>query len=182
MFDLIKTFIEGLWIDKKYRYIFLFILITLCYRCVKTSVIYTQEEITPVKFVKMNSDASMELVYLSKDFTLHPSKMYTIPNKNSKDECERNFYNEYFLVDIQSLIRSASDNTFIVRFERHFPFFAGDIYYYNDKDDRKGIFDELHIKGDIFDELEKPIDFCKKYHDRKNKVKEKQRKLINKHK
>ena len=71
MFDLIKTFIEGLWIDKKYRYIFLFILITLCYRCVKTSVIYTQEEITPVKFVKMNSDASMELVYLSKEFTLH---------------------------------------------------------------------------------------------------------------
>ena len=171
MWDLIKTFIEGIWIERKYRYIFLFILLTLSYRCMKSNIIYTQEEIMPLKFVELQDNGKIVFTYLSKDFKLYPSKKYIIPDVNSKDECERNFYNDYFLIDINALIRSATEQTFIVRLESKMPFFVGEVYFYNENDDKIALFETLYDKGDVFNEFDRPIDYCKLYYERKEKKK-----------
>ena len=168
MLDLLKTFLESIWIDKKYRWIFIFILLTISYSCLKSNFIYTQEEIMPVKLIKLNDNSTLELQYLSNNFTLHPDKKYIFPKKKSKNECERNFYEQYFLVNMQAMLNSPEDKKFIVRINKKFPFIVGEISFYDRNDNRIEIFDTLYRQGDIFDEIDMPIDFCKVYYKRKD--------------
>lgn len=125
----------------------------------------------PLKFVELQDNGKMIFTYLSKDFKLYPSKKYVIPDVKSKDECERNFYNDYFLIDINALIRSATEQTFIVRLESKIPFFVGEVYFYNENDDKIALFETLYDKGDVFNEFDMPIDYCKLYYERKEKNK-----------
>lgn len=168
MLDLLKTFLESIWIDKKYRWIFIFILLTISYSCLKSNFLYTQEEIMPVKLIKLNDNSTLELQYLSNNFTLHPDKKYILPKKKSKNECERNFYEQYFLVNMQAMLNSPEDKKFIVRINKKFPFIVGEISFYDRNDNRIEIFDTLYRQGDIFDEIDMPIDFCKVYYKRKD--------------
>ena len=63
MFDLIKTFILGIWIEKKYRYLFLFILFTLFYRFLMWIISISTYEMAPVDFIKINNNGSLTFIY-----------------------------------------------------------------------------------------------------------------------
>ena len=168
MLDLLKTFLESIWIDKKYRWIFIFVCITILYRCTKSYTIYSQEEIMPIKQVKLNDNGTIDFVYLSNNFTLHPSKKYILPKKKSKNECERKLYEEFFEINMNALLKSPEDGNFIIRIDKKIPHLTGEIYFYNQNDDKIAIYETLYNQGDIFDEIDMPIDFCKTYYKRKD--------------
>ena len=81
MLDLIKTFILGIWIEKKYRYFFLFILITLIYRFTMWFLSITPSELAPVNFMSLNSDGSLTFIYRDKyEQTIYPQN-YQLPRR-----------------------------------------------------------------------------------------------------
>ena len=61
MLDLIKTFVATIFFDKRYRYIFIFIIITLLYRFCQWLIIITQNPLMPVKFIQINRDGSIQM-------------------------------------------------------------------------------------------------------------------------
>ena len=56
MFDIIKTFILGILVDRRYRFIFIFIAISLIYRFFLWSVVAVRYELSPVYFVGVNKN------------------------------------------------------------------------------------------------------------------------------
>ena len=56
MFDIIKTFILGILVDKRYRFIFIFIAISLVYRFILWSIVAINYELSPVYFVGVNKN------------------------------------------------------------------------------------------------------------------------------
>ena len=82
MFDLIKTFILGIWIEKKYRYLFLFILFTLFYRFLMWVISVSTYEMAPVDFIKINNNRNLTFIYNKRyKQTIYPNS-FKIPTKS----------------------------------------------------------------------------------------------------
>jgi len=171
MIDLIKTFILGIWIEKKYRYLFLFILFTMLYRFAKWLAVIVAFEMTPVKFISINNDGSLNFVYLKKyEQTIYPNG-YQMPTKNGKKnenydvkgvidtkQCEKDFFKIYETA-VLKIINSSTENKFIIHFDKKFPKNIGEISYFDNNDNEKYIYETLHKQGFIFD-IDKDINYC----------------------
>ena len=170
MFDLIKTFIIGIWIEKKYRYFFIFITITIIYRIVKWSIVFFTFVMTPVTFISINNDGSLNFLFLKKyTQTIYP-KNYQLPTKHGKrnknydthlydsKKCEQEFFKIYENA-VQHLINSSAEKKFIIYFDKKVPHKIGDISYYNNLDLEVFIYERLYDQGFIFDKLS-DVNYC----------------------
>lgn len=159
MLDLIKTFVLNILIDKRYRYVFIFITITLCYRCSKWLYVIQQNPLMPVKFVRINKDGSLSfrIGHFYQDMY---SKEYQLPSLKSFDMCEKEYYNKIYTKYIKSLIQSANKNQFMIKFDKKIPKKVGKIFYdYAGLDEEREVFENLH-KNNIIFEIDKEIDYC----------------------
>ena len=174
MLDLIKTFFLGIWVEKKFRYLFLFLIICSFYRFIKwfsVLIIYTM---APVSFSQVNDDGSLSFVFLKKfDQKIYP-KNYQMPTKNGhknknydiKDvintkKCEQDFFKQYKNA-VEYIIKSSVDNKFIIYFDEKFPTKIGEIGYYDSADVEQFVYEKLYKQGFIFDK-KKDINYCEEY-------------------
>ena len=172
MLDFIKTLILGIWIDKKYRYIFLFILVTLIYRFMLWVAVLSIYEMSPVEFVKINDNGSLTFIYAKKnketirpdEYQLptkngHKNKKYDIKNVKDTKQCESDFF-ELYKHAVNNLLRSSEDKKFILKIKRKFPINIGEVTYFDRENIEKPIFKTLYEQGFIFDKS-REIDYCK---------------------
>ncbi len=172
MFDLVKTFIFGIFFEKKYRYIFLFILITLIYRFILWLLVLFMYEMSPVDFVKLNNDGSLTFVYAKKyEETIYPynfqlptksgrkNKKYDVKDIKNTKHCERDFFVLYKKA-VSDLLKSSEDGKYILKFEKKFLKNYGEISYYDSEKKERSVFKTLREQGFIFDKNE-DIDYCK---------------------
>ena len=171
MIDLIKTFILGIWIEKRYRYIFLFLTIAILYRILKWIMVLTTFTMSPVSFISINNDGSLKFVFLKKYIqNIYPNN-YQLPVKNGRKnknyevkniyntkECEKEFFKIYQDA-ISRLINSSVDKKFIIHFDKKFPTKIGDISYFNNLNNEVFIYETLYNQGFIFDK-KKDINYC----------------------
>ena len=173
MFDLIKTFILGIWIEKKYRYLFLFILFTLFYRFLMWIISISTYEMAPVDFIKINNNGSLTFIYNKRyeqviypnGFQIptksgHRNKTYDIKNVKNTKQCERDFFTLYKKA-LNDLLNSSADGKYILRFKTKFPKNTGEITYFDKDNIEKPIFDTLYKQGFIFNKTDN-IDYCEK--------------------
>ena len=171
MLDLIKTFILGIWIEKKYRYFFLFIFITLIYRLYSWVSVIMLQEISPVEFVKIEKDGALTFVYKKKyeqtiypnDFQLPSKNGHKNPNYDVKDikdtkKCEKDFFVLYQKATMD-ILKSSADNKYIIKFGNKFPKKIGEITYYDSDNIETSVFQKLYHQGFIFNQ-EKDVDYC----------------------
>ena len=79
MFDIIKTFILGILVDKRYRFIFIFIAISLIYRFFLWSVVVVRYELSPVYFVGVNKNGSLQFRF-GRNYQDMYTKEYELPS------------------------------------------------------------------------------------------------------
>ena len=171
MFDLIKTFILGIWIEKKYRYFFIFIIITLIYRFFFFFSIVRLQEISTVDFVGIKNDGGIMFIYHKKyDITMYPNdfqlpvrsgrknKNYDVNGVKNTKQCERDFFILYQKA-LHDILQSSADKKYILKFYRKFPKKIGEIIYYDKNDIIMPVFNTLYKQGFIFLKT-KDIDYC----------------------
>ena len=171
MLDLIKTLILGILIDRKYRYIFLFIFVTLIYRFMLWVAVLSIYEMSPVEFVKINDNGSLTFIYAKKyketiysnyqipTKTGHRNKKYDVKNVKDTKQCESDFFKLYKRA-INDLLKSSGDKKFILKIEKKFPVNIGEIIFFNKENVEKPIFKSLYEQGFIFDKSQE-VDYCK---------------------
>ena len=170
MIDLIKTFILGLFIDKKYRYLLLFIIIASVYRFLRWLSVIALFTITNADFKQINNDGSLSFNFIKYEQKIYPKK-YQLPTKNGKKNknfdmqnikdtksCEQKFFNIYVRA-VNDLIGSSKNKKFILHFDSKIPINIGDISYFDANQNEKYIYDSLKEQGMIFDR-EDEIDYC----------------------
>ena len=179
MLDLIKTFILGILIDKKIRYIFIFIFLSFLYRFIKWLLVVSLYEMSPVSFSKVNNDGSLSFIFLKRyEQTIYPEK-YQLPTRYGKrvkefdvkmpyktKDCEANFFKIYENL-VVNFFRNNKD-VFTIDFVSKFPRNIGDISYDDGKHNIVKIYEKLKKEGVIFNRNEK-INYCdelKKYNKR----------------
>ena len=172
MFDLIKTFILGIWEDKKARYLAIFFVICGLYRFIKWTIVFTSYQITPVSFVSVQDDGALvfnfvrkyEQVIYPKDFQLptrygRRNKKFDLKGFRESKTCEKEFFKIYERA-VDSLIRSSANKLFVLDFERKFPKNIGEASYLDVNGNNTNIYETLYKQGMIFDAgIE--VDFCK---------------------
>ena len=181
MFDLIKTFVLGIWVEKKYRYIFIFISITIIYRFALWCIVMTSYELSPVEFVNINDNGSITFVYSKKynetiypyEFQLptkygHKNKKYDIDGVKNTRSCEREFFLLYKRA-VNDLIKSSEDGKYILKFKKKILKNYGEISYYDRNKNEKYVFKTLYEQGFIFNKHE-DIDYCEKLKERNIKI------------
>lgn len=178
MLDLIKTFIYGIWIEKKYRYLFIFIVITLVYKMAKWMAVFWLFEMSPVVFNQINNDGSLSFQFAKKyEQSIYP-KDYQLPTKAGKKnknydikkvvntkKCEAEYFAKIYIPAVNSLIKSSADSKFLIYFYKKIPKKVGDVSYFNNTDKEKYIYETLYKQGIIFHKL-KDVNYCeimKKY-------------------
>lgn len=171
MLDLIKTLILGILIDKKYRYIFLFILITLIYRFMLWIAVLSIYKMSPVEFIKINDNGSLTFIYAKKyEETMYSNyqiptktgrknKKYDVKNVKNTKQCESDFFKLYERA-VNNLLKSSKDKKFILIIEKKFPVNIGEITFFDKENIEKPIFKTLYEQGFIFDKSQE-VDYCK---------------------
>ena len=117
MFDLIKTFVANIFIDKKYRVVFALIVITLFYRFTKWAIIQSQYIMMPVRFVKINNSGSLSFIYASQEQKIY-SSLYRLPRKTLFNKCERKYFEKVYKKYIDVIVKSAYKGEFMIKFEK----------------------------------------------------------------
>ena len=171
MLDLIKTFILGIWIEKKYRYLFIFIVFTLAYRFTVWVISLSIYEMAPVDFVSINKNGSITFIYEKKyEQTIYPynmklptksghkNKHYDIKNVKDTKQCEQDFFKLYVKA-LNDLLKSSADGKYIIRFVKKFPKNIGEISYFDTDNIEKEVFKTLYNQGFIFDTSD-DVDYC----------------------
>lgn len=159
MIDLIKTFVATIFFDKRYRYIFIFIIITLLYRFCQWLIIITQNPLMPVKFIQINRDGSIQMSIARFTQNIYSNK-YKLPSKISFDKCEREYYEKIYKKYALSAIKSANKGQFMIKFSSRFYRKYGQIFYdYAGKNEEKELFEMLYKNKIIFNK-EDDIHYC----------------------
>ena len=159
MFDLIKTFIANIFVDKRYRVVFVLIAITLFYRFTKWVIVWSQYTMMPVKFVKINDNGSLTFIYASQGQKIY-SSVYKLPRKTLFNKCERKYFEEVYRKYVDVIVKSAYKGEFMIKFEKKGFKKYGKIYYDNGgSDEEREIFTFLNQQEVIFDKKQK-VDYC----------------------
>lgn len=163
MFDIIKTFILGILIDKRYRFVFFFIFISLAYRFCLWFIVAIKYELAPVKFVGVNDNGSLQFRFGRSYKDIYTAEYELPSNGLFTDECEKKYYNMVYVQDVGSLIRSANHGEFMIALQHKVPRNIGKVYYeYTANNEVREVFDTLYSNGVIFRKKEngqKP-DYC----------------------
>ena len=171
MLDLIKTFIAGIWMEKRYRYIVIFLMICSLYRFYNWAVVLFNYEMHPVTFKGINDNGSLRFTFAKKyDQTIYPKNLqlptrYGVRNKNydikairDSKACEAEFFKIYSNA-VDALVRSAVGEKFAIDFEKKFPKNVGEIFYIDKNGQEKSIYQALYSQGMIFDKT-KDVNYC----------------------
>ncbi len=170
MIDLIKTFILALFVDKKYRYLLLFIIIASVYRFLKWLSVMTLFTMPNTDFRQVNNDGSLSFNFIKYEQKIYP-KNYQLPTKRGKRNkkfdikdikntklCEQKFF-EIYVSAVNDLVRSSRNKKFILHFDSKIPVSIGDISYFDSNQNEKYIYSSLREQGAIFDKKD-DIDYC----------------------
>ena len=151
MFDIIKTFILGILVDKRYRFIFIFIAISLVYRFILWSIVAINYELSPVYFVGVNKNGSLRLHFGRSYHDVYTDEYYLPSSGFFKSQCEKDYYNMVYLQNVDSLICSANHKEFMIKFTSKFPRNIGKIYYeFSGNKKVREVFETLFENGVIF--------------------------------
>ena len=162
MFDIIKTFILGILVDKRYRFIFIFIAISLIYRFFLWSVVVVRYELSPVYFVGVNKNGSLQFRFGRNHQDIYTNDYELPSNGFFSGQCEKDYYNMVYTQSVNSLIRSANHKEFMIKFASKFPRNIGKIYYeFSGNKEVREVFETLFNNGIIFKkEKNKKPDYC----------------------
>ena len=162
MFDIIKTFIAGLLVDKRYRFIFIFIAVSLAYRFLLWTVVAVRDELSPVYFVGVNKNGSLQFRF-GRNYQNMYSNEYELPsNSFFSSRCEKDYYDMVYLKSVDALVRSANHKEFMITFTSKFPRKLGKVYYeFSGNKQVREVFETLYSNGTIFKkEPKKKPDYC----------------------
>ena len=171
MLDLIKTIIAGIWVEKRYRYIVIFLMICSGYRFYNWMVVRLDYEMYPVAFKSINNDGSLRFTFAKKyDQTIYPKNLqlptkYGVRNKNydvstirDSKACEAEFFKIYSNA-VSALVRSAVGDKLAIHFDKKFPKNVGEIIYIDKNGVEKSIYQTLYSQGIVFDKT-KDVNYC----------------------
>ena len=171
MLDLIKTFIAGIWIEKRYRYVVIFLMICSLYRFYHWMIVLLNYEMHPVIFKGIQDDGGLRFTFAKKyDQTIYPQnwqlpKRHGVRNKNydvkairDSKVCEVEFFKIYSNA-VSALVRSAVGDKFAIHFDKKFPKNVGEIFYIDKNGIEKSIYRTLYVQGMIFDKV-KDVNYC----------------------
>ena len=171
MFDLIKTIIAGIWVERRYRYIIIFLLACSAYRFYNWAVVLFDYEMHPVVFKQINDDGSLQFTFAKKyNQTIYPQNLqlptrhgvrnenYDVKAVRDSKACEAEFFKIYSSA-VMALVRSAVGDKFAIHFEKKFPKNVGEIFYIDKNGVEKNIYQALYSQGMVFDKT-KDVNYC----------------------
>ena len=166
MWDIIKTMLASLWVKKSYRPILIFMLVCFSYRIFKDIVVFSQYEMMPATFVKMNTDGSLRFLYMKNEQDI-TSAEYQIPTLRTTNKCEREFFRTIYEPMVIREIKMSKDKKFILNFKNKFWNPSGEVSFYDGYGKEKKLFEYLFENEILIKKGDKERDYCaflRKYH------------------
>ena len=158
MWELIKIFIANLFVEKKYRYIFIFITISLAYRTFKWAYVFSKYTQYPVKFVRVNNNGTLQLKFVGYEQNIYPTD-YQLPSFYSIDHCERDYFQHVYVEALKPFIDDKHGQRFAIEFTSKFIRKKGEVYLETQSKRVKPIYQSLFAQEIIFPKNEE-VDYC----------------------